>query len=114
LTKSRKKTKKRYADIFEKNERDEFECPYDCPDDYANERGDLVGLHIQRRHDKDFDLQTFDPDEADLDAWIPRKKAGRKRNPSIRSGELLRMLGKRKRENHDKKGRLKKKRKLRI
>ena len=74
-----RKQEKRYADVFEKNERGEFECPYNCSDDYTHERGDLVGQHIRVRHDKGFNPQTFDPDEADLDAWIPRKKAGRKK-----------------------------------
>jgi len=77
-------TIKRYADVLEKNERGEFECPYNCSDDYTHKRGDLVGQHIRVRHDKGFNLQTFDPDEADLDAWIPRKTGWqRKRKDSI-------------------------------
>ena len=111
---STEQKKRRYVDVFKKNENGEFKCPYSCPDNYAHNQGKWVVQHIKRRHDKGFDLQTFNPTIANLDVWIPRKKVGRKRNPLIRSGELLRMLGKRKRENHDKKGRLKKKRKLRI
>jgi len=104
----------RYADVFKKNDNNEFECPYNCRDNYTHKKGQPVSTHIKARHDPNFDLKTFDSKKSDLDAWIPPRKTELKRNSSIRSGELLRMHGKRKRENHDKKGRLKKKRKLKI
>jgi len=90
---------RKYADVFAQNNNVQYECPYNCPDEYTHKNGQLVVSHIKRRHDKAFDLQTFDEDEADLNAWIPpRKKGGRKR----------------KRKKHDTKSRLKKKRKLAI
>ena len=75
------KKKKKYVEVFEKNEDEEFICPYNCPDKYSNKRGRMVGYHIQRRHDKDFNLQTFDPAKVDLDVWIPHrsKKNNRKK-----------------------------------
>ena len=69
-----KKNCKRYGDVFEKNKKKEFKCPYNCPDRYAHKRGKDVLRHIKRRHDSDFDLQTFNQDMADLNAWIPRKR----------------------------------------
>ena len=118
--------KKRYTDVFEKNEEGRFLCPYNCPDGYAYKQGKCVVHHIKSRHDKDFDLQTFDEETANLEAWIPRKRA-KKRNLStcppkprrrgIRGKKpLLRMSGKkRKRFFRDAtSNRQKKKRKTRI
>jgi len=63
-----------HKDVFEKNEEGEFECPYNCPDAYAHELGRCVVQHIKRRHDEEFNLQTFDLQKVDLDTWIPRKR----------------------------------------
>ena len=92
------KNKSRYAEKFEKNTRSEFLCPYNnC--DYAKKYGSQIVQHIKGRHNKDFDFQTFDSQEADLDAYISKKrKTGHKRK---RSYEV---------KNH----KLKKKRKLKI
>jgi len=70
--------KKRHVDVFEVNENDEYMCLYKCRDNYVNTNGDRVVQHIKERHDKNFGLQTFDRDTADLDVYINRKK-GRKR-----------------------------------
>jgi len=98
---SRKKKwgNKNYNDVFEKNKEEKFECPYHCPDNYAYKDGRDVVSHIKRRHDPGFSLQTFDPDEVDLDAWIPRKKTGFKRKRFLQDVDT---------------GRKKKKRKFRI
>jgi len=67
---------KAYKRHFKKNEKEEFVCPYHCPENYTNKRGDVVVNHIKRRHDKTFDVLTFDRTKSDLNAWIPRKKGG--------------------------------------
>jgi len=72
--KPRKKSKKGYADVFEKNENGEFECPYHCPDRYKQKNGSALCKHIQGRHDPEFKLQTFNRAKANLNVWIPRKK----------------------------------------
>jgi len=90
---------KRYSDVFEKNKYGEYKCPYSCPDKYVHKDGNIVRNHIRRRHDPDFNLQTFNPDEDNLNSWIPLKcRTGRKR----------------KRRKHDEKSQRKKKRKLKI
>jgi len=65
--------KKKYADICKKNEKGEFECPFNCPDAYANKNVKVVSQHIRARHDKDFDVQAFDPETTDLNIYIARK-----------------------------------------
>jgi len=70
--------KRKYKDVFEKNEHDEFMCPYNCPDEYTHENGLNVLSHIRARHDKTFHVQTFDYTTANLDAWIPRQRKRRK------------------------------------
>jgi len=80
--KSRWDSMKRHKDVFEKNKNGAFECPYNCPDEYENKNSENVIDHIQARHDKTFRLQTFDPVTADLNAYIPRKKAGRRNRSS--------------------------------
>ena len=74
IPRKRVRIEKKYAEVLEKNEKGEFECPYDCPDDYAHKKGGKVAEHIQRRHDPGFNLQTFDLKEVNLNIYIPRKK----------------------------------------
>jgi len=69
--------KKTYGNVFERNAYGQYECPFNCPDKYAHASGQAVGAHIQRRHDKDFNLETFDPAIVDLNAYIPRQKGAR-------------------------------------
>jgi len=89
--------KKRYKDVLEKNQEDEFECPYNCPENYTHKKGRIIVQHIKRRHDSNFDLESFDRVLANLDAWIPRKKTGgRKRKRSTSSAGSNRLKKKRK------------------
>lgn len=71
-------SRKKCVDVFTKNEGEKFECPFNCPEGYVNKKGALVIQHIKARHDKTFNLQTFDSMKVDLDTYIPWKKNAEK------------------------------------
>jgi len=102
-----RKGNKRYEDVFKKNEKEEFMCPYNCPDKYTHKKGNYVARHIRARHNKAFSLQEFDAKTIDLSASILRKKRRKSSGEKRKRVDLIEKDGDREEEKRKKKERKK-------